>query len=121
VSGWQAKLSSLGIGATITVHHSGAATVTLPAQTLRGSVGALSSATFPVMLTGFSASRADLSQTLSLGTANLSFAAGASALNGTVLLQSSSATFTFEMLLSFPDSALADVVLGCAGARLSPP
>jgi hypothetical protein len=42
-------------------------------------------------------------------------------LEGTALVVSASAAFSFQMLFSYPKSALPDIVLGCPGARLAAP
>lgn len=117
VSGWQAKLSAIVVGATIVVDRQADATVIhFQATPPKMPAGSLGSASFPVTFDGFAGTHADLGQTLSVDTASLTSSGGL--LDGTFLVRSASAKFSFEMLFSYPKSALPDIAFGCPGVML---
>src|SRR5262249_46622395 len=113
LSGWQSKLSSIVMDGVVDVNHqNGSPGVKVHPLPPRRAASTRGGATYAVDLAGstFSASRADLGQNLTLNNAQLRFEAGQSVLDGTVLVSSASAKFSFQMLFSFPASAKADIV-----------
>jgi hypothetical protein len=116
------RLGTVGMAATSTVDRANGATVIrLQAVTAPQPANTLSGSTVPLQIQGFSGTRSDLGQVFSLGTNALSSVKGGVALDGTALVRSASPSFSFQMLFSFPSSALADVVFGCPSATLTPP
>jgi hypothetical protein len=120
VSGWQSKLSAIVVGAIITVdRYDGPTTIHFQATPPKTPAQALGSASYPVTFDGFVGTRSDLSQSLSIDSVALSSSGGL--LDGTFLVRSASAKFSFQMLFSYPKSALPDIAFGCLGVTLARP
>jgi hypothetical protein len=116
------KLGAVGTAATSTVDRKDGPTaihfqiLTAPRQS-----SAVSGGAFPLQLQGFTGTRSDLGQVFSISTTGFSSVQGGGALDGTALVRSVSPSFSFQMLFSFPSSALADIVFGCPNVTLTPP
>jgi hypothetical protein len=116
------KLGALDVAATTAISHAdGPTVITLQVTTAPRSASSVSGTMIPLMLQGFTGSRSDTAQALSLDTALLASVSGGAALDGTSLLRSTSPGFSFQMLFHFPASALADVAFGCPGVTLAAP
>jgi hypothetical protein len=116
------RLGAVDVAATTAISHAdGPSTIALQVSTAARPASSLGGAAVPLQLQGFSGSRSDTGQVLSLDTTTLASVGGGGSLDGTSLVRSSSAGFSFQMLFHFPASPLADVAFGCPNVTLTPP
>jgi hypothetical protein len=122
IDAWQAKLSATELASTIVVDRTaGASTVHMQVRPPRAAAGSVGGSYFPLTLENWSGSRTAFGQTVNLAQSQVSFTNGVRQLDGTILTSSVSPTFSFQMLFSFPNSVLPDIVFGCPGVSLAPP